>query len=515
VPVRNRWPALVLAASALLLVAGLGHVPLLDPDESRFARTSVEMLRSGDWVVPTFAGQPRLAKPPLLHWLQACLFAWLGPVEWAARVHAVLATLATIALVGWIAARRISPGAGAWASACLATMPLVFVLGRVGTLDSLLSLAILGVVALDLTAGREIGAARALGMGALLGLACLVKGPVGLLLPLLLMGVGRVASRQEARLRVRALVLAVCAWCLVALPWLLALVQRGALVDGVAVLLQEALDPYVAGTIHREPLGYFVPVAVLGFLPWSGTLALAIFHTVTGRDAAQSALARYAGAALLAGLLFFTLGRAKLSSYLLPLAPMAALLASWELDRKRRIGAAVLAVTLAIFALALALYTPSARAMELRPWTAAAAALYAAAAAVASWAAIVGRPGRARAAALVASAGFLLLLALVVHPMLGRSRSAAPLVRAVPALRMSRAIVTVDMHLPSLNFYLDRSLELVPLPLLRWRLAWNDEPLLVFDAADLAEVPPAERAGLRELGGHGKYVVLAKRRPAS
>ena len=60
-----------MAAGALLLSLGAGSLPLLDPDESRFARTSVEMVRSGDLVVPHFEGQPRLVKPPLLHWIQS------------------------------------------------------------------------------------------------------------------------------------------------------------------------------------------------------------------------------------------------------------------------------------------------------------------------------------------------------------------------------------------------------------------------------------------------------------
>ena len=57
------WPAwfrVVLGAAALLLLVRLGVAPLIDPDESRFARTSVEMMESGDLVLPRFGGEPRL-----------------------------------------------------------------------------------------------------------------------------------------------------------------------------------------------------------------------------------------------------------------------------------------------------------------------------------------------------------------------------------------------------------------------------------------------------------------------
>ena len=66
------WFWLALAAAALLLLINTGGVPLFDPDEARFARTSVEMIRTGDIVVPRFEGQPRIVKPPLMHWLKKC-----------------------------------------------------------------------------------------------------------------------------------------------------------------------------------------------------------------------------------------------------------------------------------------------------------------------------------------------------------------------------------------------------------------------------------------------------------
>ena len=60
-----------LVIAALLLAYGAPSLPLWDPDEARFARTSVEMVRSGDIVVPHFEGQPRIVKPPMVHWVQS------------------------------------------------------------------------------------------------------------------------------------------------------------------------------------------------------------------------------------------------------------------------------------------------------------------------------------------------------------------------------------------------------------------------------------------------------------
>lgn len=142
--------AVVIAAGVLLSLAS-ATVPLLDPDEARFARTSVEMISDGDVVVPHFEGRPRLVKPPLVHWIQSSLFRLFGVGEFAARLHSTLATMLTLWLAGWVAARRFGDEAAVWSAAILATMPLVAVAGFLGTIDALLALPMFAAVALDMT----------------------------------------------------------------------------------------------------------------------------------------------------------------------------------------------------------------------------------------------------------------------------------------------------------------------------------------------------------------------------
>ncbi len=142
--------AVVVAVFAAALLWGAASVPLLDPDEARFARTSIEMLRSADPVVPTFEGRPRLTKPPLLHWIQAALFRALGPTELAARLPSIAATLGLVLLMVRVLRRRFGDEGAAWAAAAFASVPLVVALGKVGTIDALLSLHVGAVVLLDL-----------------------------------------------------------------------------------------------------------------------------------------------------------------------------------------------------------------------------------------------------------------------------------------------------------------------------------------------------------------------------
>ena len=68
----------ILGLQFLLLAFRLGQIPLLGPDEPRYARVAVEMARAHELVTPTLAGEAWLEKPPLYYWLAGAAFSVLG-----------------------------------------------------------------------------------------------------------------------------------------------------------------------------------------------------------------------------------------------------------------------------------------------------------------------------------------------------------------------------------------------------------------------------------------------------
>jgi dolichol-phosphate mannosyltransferase len=111
---RARWAAGLLLASVagLLLLPNLSY-PLIDPDESRYAEISREMLESGDFVVPTRFGKPYLDKPPLLYWLTATSFRLFGVSEASARLVPALSAILTVVITYALGARLVGYAA-AW-----------------------------------------------------------------------------------------------------------------------------------------------------------------------------------------------------------------------------------------------------------------------------------------------------------------------------------------------------------------------------------------------------------------
>jgi len=506
---------IVAAGAAALLLLRLGAPALIDPDEARFARTTVEMVRSGDLVVPTFEGAPRVVKPPLLHWAQAAFYRLLGPGGPFARLPAALATLGALFLVAWVARRRFGEEGAAWAAAIFITTPLVVVLGRLGTIDALLSVHVFAALAIDMAEYGETGPNRGAVIGALLGLAFLAKGPVGVVLPLLMILAGRTAAGRNVVPHGRA-VLGFAAGLLVALPWGAVFVKRLGTERVVDTFRTEVLERYFAGTDHVQPAWYFAAVVVVAFSPWVGPLVVALVRAISLRRDPVARTGLYAAGAFLAALLFFSLGRGKLPQYILPAAPLAALLVTWELGqalsapRERRTGALLLTGALFTEAIVLGAIAAVFPMPAARVTACIAAVAFGIGGLAALWGLLGQRPRVVYGTAAAAGAVLLLTSVLVLHPAVASYRSTAGLVEEVAELGGDRPLVVVDIRLPSLTYYLDRVPEAIARDDIDSRLDRDDSPILVIALADLERIPRTTLARLREIGRSGKLRAFAE-----
>lgn len=131
----------------LLLALGLGvyfasptSVPIRG-EETRRALIAREMIASGNWVIPTQQGRPRLTKPPLHYWAIAAAGTILGEVDvWAVRLPSLLAILLT-AVMMYAYARQFASKLAAFSSAaCYLSMVQVMQLGRLGETEALFTL---------------------------------------------------------------------------------------------------------------------------------------------------------------------------------------------------------------------------------------------------------------------------------------------------------------------------------------------------------------------------------------
>src|SRR5579872_4938264 len=170
---------LLIALAGLLLLPNLSY-PLIDPDESRYAEISREMLDSGDLIVPTRLGKPYLDKPPLFYWLTAGSFRLFGVSEASARLIPALAALGTV-LCALLLGSRFVGYAAAWLGSLAILSCFGFLISaRFVFIDTLLTL----FTTVGLLAGHLAARSTALNRGwwAISAIACglgvLAKGPV-------------------------------------------------------------------------------------------------------------------------------------------------------------------------------------------------------------------------------------------------------------------------------------------------------------------------------------------------
>jgi 4-amino-4-deoxy-L-arabinose transferase-like glycosyltransferase len=451
------------------LATGLGGHALIDPDEGRSASVGWAMAVSGDYVVPRLDGLPHLDKPPLFHAGQALAFRVLGPSEAAARLPALLSAWATIALTTWFA-RRLFGRETAWvAGVACATAPLTIAMARTAIFDSTLTLfVVLALVAFYFAVEGEEDQARPstprrwalLAWGAM-ALGVLTKGPVALLVPLLVAAPYAAWRRRSRRV-----------WhpsgpafhLLALLPWVLAVEAR---VPGFLryALVTETWQRLTTDELHRGgPLWYFLPYLVAGAFPWVLVVAAAGIEPWRRYERRQPLV--YLVLWVAVPLVFFSLSQSKRPQYVLPLVPALALMTAWAWNvshpRPRGIRAGAAGWLLGGGLLAVAAVTVVAARLGGDGSLAATArttALVLGAVMIVSGT-LAWLASARRGVSIVALSLPLALLPAITAPLMARvarSRSGSELAAALrPHLRPDTQIVGIETFSPSLTFYLGR-----------------------------------------------------------
>jgi 4-amino-4-deoxy-L-arabinose transferase-like glycosyltransferase len=94
--IRNLKPEIIFPVLIVFVYLFALGLPLLGPDEPRYAQVAREMFERGDLVTPTLGGANWFEKPALLYWLQIFFYHIFGVTEFAARLGSALFGLGTI-----------------------------------------------------------------------------------------------------------------------------------------------------------------------------------------------------------------------------------------------------------------------------------------------------------------------------------------------------------------------------------------------------------------------------------
>jgi 4-amino-4-deoxy-L-arabinose transferase-like glycosyltransferase len=288
------------------------------------------MLDTGDWVTPRLNGIKYFEKPPLQYWATAGVFALLGIDEWTARMWPALTGLLCIAFTAF-AARRLAPGPS-WLFAALAFAGSwgFFIGGQFLTLDMgltfFLCVAMLAFV-LSRRGGSPPGVERNWMLLAWAALACAVlsKGLVAVVIPGLALAVYCAVERDFSPLRRLHWLPGLALFAAIALPWFL-LVQEKNPEFFRFFFIYEHFERYLLPDHHRPgPWWYFVPVILVGLLPWTPAIPSAIARAWKA-PADGFKVDRFLVIWAAVVVVFFSASHSKLPGYVLPAVPAILLL---------------------------------------------------------------------------------------------------------------------------------------------------------------------------------------------
>ena len=347
-PPKRRYTGWLLLVSLLLVALYLGSLSreVVGPGESRVAQLAWEMHQYGNWLLPTYNDEVKpttLTKPPLYHWLVVAVATPLGWEDYALRLVSVAALLASVWLSWWLGRRLFKdPEPAFWGALVLASALVFVVYGQSARMDLFFSFLVLLAMAL-LYRMVEDPAEKApkVGFFVVIGLAMLVKGPAGFIIPgstALFMTLGRGRSATLGQL------LPPWGWLLflvIGLSWYLAVALLAPPEAVKSLFIGEPLN-WAEGNADgiQTRIWYYLPLLLGGLFPWSLFLAAALVAAM-GSGHRQERPVRFLLFWFLGGLLLFSLGGKKAIRYLLPILPAAALLVGWYFHRLKvrgRIG---------------------------------------------------------------------------------------------------------------------------------------------------------------------------------
>lgn len=320
----------------LLWFGTLNYRHLIPSDEGRYAEMAREMLVTGDWITPRYNGYKYFEKPPLQIWATAAAFQAFGIGDWQARLWTALTGFLTILCIGFTGARIYNARAGWLGALVLASSPMWVIAGHFNSLDMGLSAFLVAALCSLLFAqsseNKTLSRNWMWACWACMALATLSKGVIGIAIPAMVFVVYSISAWDWKIWRRLYLISGIALYLAITAPWF-ALVAKRNPEFLEFFFIHEHLQRFTQDDHSRTgPIYYFIPLLLIGFLPWIAQIPSSIAQAWRERRAYFSP-SWLLVCWFLVILGFFSISHSKLPGYIIPIFPALAMLVGNCLDR--------------------------------------------------------------------------------------------------------------------------------------------------------------------------------------
>jgi len=292
------------------------------------------MLERHDWITPTLGGIAWLEKPPLYYWQAMVAYKLFGVSDWAARLPSVFDAFLLVLAVYWFL-YRFRRGSELDGALICATSAGIVGFSRAASTDMPLT-AMFSIAMVAWHSSFEGGSKKHLaGFYAFLALAMLAKGPVAPFLAIVIIGIFAAVQRSATVGWKTLWIPGIVIFCVIGLPWyVLAQIRNPQFFH--EFIVEHNLARFGTNLYHHpEPFWYYIPVTLLGWVPWSiFAIAAIVWAARRVRRPDTDELNFFLLIWIAVVVVFFSISQSKLSGYMLPAIPAGAILAAQFIRNK-------------------------------------------------------------------------------------------------------------------------------------------------------------------------------------
>ena len=276
--IRSLLPVFII--TFIFLSIGNSLLVVTDPVESNYALTAKEMVLAGDWLSPRIYNTFWYDKPVFTYWSLCLSYTLFGYSDFATRLpFAVSGALSVTVLTYYVKRRGNSPAMANLLAAMTATSLLFWILSHSVLTDQWLLLfteTALFSLYIGITENARFHTCIAYGAAAL---AVLTKGPVGIVLPGLIILLYIAAERKSVYLRRVFRPEGILIFLLLCMPWFIYMytMHGREFLDGLL-----GFNNITRATVSEHPeenvFYYYLLLVPAALLPWTGACFYGITH---------------------------------------------------------------------------------------------------------------------------------------------------------------------------------------------------------------------------------------------